>query len=175
MPGLPREEMKMDENIKFSRIWAMPNKRTFSIPPIAKFISRRLSVSQNSCDPFCGDTLLTKYRNDIRYSGIPSEIWLKQLASESMDLVLYDAPYSPRQLKECYDDIGASLHDTKSSVWKVWKEEIARITSKDGVVLSFGWQSSGIGKSLGFKIEEILLVPHGGNHHDTICVAERKL
>lgn len=165
----------MVKEILFSRVWAMPNQCTFSIPPIADFINRRLQVSKNSCDPFSADTNLACHRNDIRKSGIPSEIWLKQFPSGSMDLVLYDAPYSPRQLKECYDDMGASLHDTKSSVWKAWKEEIARITSTGGVVLSFGWQSSGIGKSLGFEIEEIRLVPHGGNHHDTICVAERKL
>lgn len=32
----------------------------------------------------------------------------------------------------------------------------------------------GIGKTLGFNIEEILLVAHGGWHNDTICTVERK-
>ena len=35
--------------------------------------------------------------------------------------------------------------------------------------------ASGIGKKYGFEIEEILLVPHGGWHNDTIVVVERKV
>jgi hypothetical protein len=32
-----------------------------------------------------------------------------------------------------------------------------------------------MGKNRGFEIQEILLVAHGGNHNDTICVVEKKL
>ena len=71
--------------------------------------------------------------------------------------------------------MGQSLHDTKSSVWSNWKEEIARVVSPGGIVLSFGWNTVGIGKSRGFEIEDILLVSHGGMHNDTICMKERKL
>ena len=92
-----------------------------------------------------------------------------------MEVVLFDPPYSPRQLKECYDSIGETLHDTKSSVWKTWKDEIARITKTGGYVLSFGNNSMGIGKGNGFEMERIRLIPHGGNHYDTICTAERKV
>lgn len=42
-------------------------------------------------------------------------------------------------------------------------------------VITFGWNSGGIGKTNGFEIEQILLVPHGGWHNDTICTVERKL
>jgi len=45
----------------------------------------------------------------------------------------------------------------------------------DGIVVSFGWNSGGIGKKYGFEIEEILLVPHGGSHNDTIVTVERKI
>ena len=55
------------------------------------------------------------------------------------------------------------------------KKEIKRIVHPDGLVLSFGWNSGGIGKTNGFEMLEILLVNHGGPHNDTICVAERKL
>jgi hypothetical protein len=92
-----------------------------------------------------------------------------------VDQVLFDPPYSPRQLKECYNDIGQTLHDTKSSVWSNWKKEIARITKPGGYVLSFGWNTVGIGKTRGFEIRDILLVCHGGMHNDTICVREVKL
>jgi hypothetical protein len=55
------------------------------------------------------------------------------------------------------------------------KNEIARIVKPGGTVLSFGWNSNGVGKNRGFEIIEILLVAHGGQHNDTICIAEKKL
>lgn len=39
-----------------------------------------------------------------------------------------------------------------------------------GRVLSFGWNSAGMGD--GFRHLELLLVAHGGAHNDTICLAE---
>ncbi len=41
-------------------------------------------------------------------------------------------------------------------------------------MLCFGWNSGGIGINNGFNLKEILLVPHGGNHNDTICTVEVK-
>ena len=52
--------------------------------------------------------------------------------------------------------------------------EISRILRPGGISISFGWNSSGIGKKRGFEIIEILLVAHGGMHNDTICTVERK-
>jgi hypothetical protein len=43
-----------------------------------------------------------------------------------------------------------------------------------GIVLSFGWQSAGMGVGRRYEIVEIMLVAHGGAHYDTICTAERK-
>lgn len=55
------------------------------------------------------------------------------------------------------------------------KKEISRIVKRGGKVITFGWNSGGIGQKYGFEIERILLVPHGGWHNDTICVVERKV
>ena len=49
------------------------------------------------------------------------------------------------------------------------------IANQQRVVLCFGWNSGGIGKTLGFELTEILMVAHGGAHNDTICTVERKL
>jgi DNA modification methylase len=99
---------------------------------------------------------------------------LSEFEDSSVDGVLFDPPYSPRQLKECYQSQGMVLHDTKSSVWADWKNEIARVIRPGGLCLSFGWSSNGLGKNRGFKIIEILMVAHGGNHNDTIVVVEQK-
>ena len=63
---------------------------------------------------------------------------------------------------------------TQGSFWAKLKYEIGRIVKADGKCLSFGWNSGGIGDKYGFSINEILLVPHGGVHYDTICVAETR-
>ena len=54
------------------------------------------------------------------------------------------------------------------------KQRIRKIVKVDGYVLSFGWNSMGVGKE-GFRYEEIMLVTHGGAHNDTICVAQRRI
>ena len=159
-----------------NRVWAMPNKNTFEIPPIREFILKNIADKLEIYDPFCGDSTIANHRNDLKISKIDSLYWMRCVVkSESADAVLFDPPYSPRQLKECYNSVGQPLHDTKSSVWKDWKDQIARITKYNGCVLSFGWQSGGIGKDRGFELVEILLVAHGGNHNDTICTKEIKI
>jgi hypothetical protein len=162
--------------MKITRKWAMPNHNTFSIKPIREFIGK---VPIKSADPFARNSELATVTNDLNPEfptnyNIDALDFLKDFIDEWADMVLFDPPYSPRQLKECYDDIGQSLHDTKSSVWANWKDEIARITKVGGEVLSFGWNSVGMGKSRGFEIVEIMLVSHGGMHNDTICVREVK-
>ena len=67
------------------------------------------------------------------------------------------------------------MQDTNSGYFVKFKNEIARILKPNGIVVSCGWNSNGIGKNLGFDIEEILLVAHGGNHNDTIITVERKI
>ena len=101
--------------------------------------------------------------------------FLNSLEGE-FDGCLFDPPYSPRQIAECYKSVGRDVHmkDTQSSFYGDRKKAVARLIRGGGIVISCGWNSGGMGKSLGFQIEEILLVPHGGAHNDTIVTVERK-
>ena len=67
------------------------------------------------------------------------------------------------------------MQTTQASFWGDLKKEIARVVKPGGLVITFGWNTNGIGKTKNFEIIEILLVAHGGNHNDTICVVEKKL
>ena len=49
-----------------------------------------------------------------------------------------------------------------------------RITKPSAKVISFGWNTAGIGKQYGFEITRIRLVAHGSQHNDTICTVEIK-
>jgi hypothetical protein len=68
-----------------------------------------------------------------------------------------------------------NMQTTQSSFWGDLKKEISRIVKVEGVVISFAWNTNGIGKTKGFEIIEILTVAHGGNHNDTLCTVEKKI
>ena len=68
-----------------------------------------------------------------------------------------------------------NMQTTQSSFWGNLKKEISRVVIKGGTVMSFGWNSGGIGKVNGFEICEVLLVAHGGWHNDTIVTVETKV
>ena len=67
------------------------------------------------------------------------------------------------------------METTQASFWSKIKTEIGRVVKLNGITMSFGWNSNGIGKNNGFEQFEILLVAHGGNHQDTITTCEKKI
>lgn len=171
---------KLDMAIQIDRVWAMPNKNTFSIKPIHNLIEEEITEGL-WIDPFANENKLATITNDLNPKfdtdyHIDALEFLKLFKNSSVDGVLYDPPYSPRQIKECYENIGLKTNQktTQASFWSEQKKEISRIVKPNGKVISFGWNSGGIGKKYGFTIKKILLVPHGGWHNDTICTVEIK-
>lgn len=165
-----------------NRIWAMPNKNTFDIKPIKELIERYHAKELVSIDPFANKNRIASITNDLdtQYDTnyhLDALEFLGQFADNSVDVVLFDPPYSPRQVSESYKKLGktVNMQTTQASFWGNMKKEIRRITKKGGTVISFAWNSGGIGKTNGFEQVEILLVPHGGNHNDTICVVETRV
>lgn len=168
--------------MRITREWAMPNHKTFEIKPIDNFI--RQYLPSKPCiilDPFAHrPSDYGAITNDLNPQSkvqfhLDALDFLRLYEDESVDLVLFDPPYSLRQLKECYDGIGQSMTQHESQhFFSDLKKEIARIVKPGGGVLSFGWSSVGIGKTRGFEIKEILMVSHGGIHNDTLCMFEKK-
>jgi hypothetical protein len=170
--------------IAFNRCFAMPNAATFSIQPIGLFVQRYLAESKVSVDPFARNKNWATHTNDIdrntsAQAHMDAEEFLTYLADHAVvaDLALFDPPYSPRQISEHYKAAGREVttEDTQNGrLYRRVRDAIDRIVRPGGVVLSFGWQSMGMGIGRGYYPIEILLVPHGGGHNDTICIAERK-
>lgn len=160
----------------------MPNSKTFQIKPIKELIEKYITPFDEVVDPFANNSEYGTITNDLDPSfntdyHMDATEFLKMLDDEIADVVLYDPPYSPRQVSECYQKFGMSVNmaTTQASYWSKQKEQIGRIVKPNGIVITCGWNSGGIGKKYGFEIEEILLVPHGGWHNDTIVVVERKV
>ena len=167
--------------MKINRVWAMPNKWTFKIKPIKELLERYVKDSENWVDPFAGMNSPAKITNDLNPKmktiyHLKAIDFVKQLDGKYKG-ILFDPPYSGRQVKECYNDLSIDVQrdDTNSFFYWSVKREVAKKIKKNGIAISFGWNSNGFGKKLGFEIIEILLVAHGSNHNDTICVVERKV
>lgn len=171
--------MTLMSDIIFSREWSMPSSKTFSILPIRDLLNRY--VGGVTVDPFANGSRVASVTNDIdpQYDTdhhLDAVEFLELFDDASVDCVLFDPPYSPRQLSECYRKLGraVNMETTQSSFWTRIKREIGRIVKPSGIVVSCGWSSGGCGKKLGFKLVEILMVPHGAGHNDTIVTVERK-
>jgi len=147
------------------RVWAMPNKRTFTIKPIGQLRVEEFQPCHTICDPFpfegdvdCFDYLKTVNDNSFIYGEL-------------------DPPYTKRQVSEHYKKNGGictGWHTSAGWIAKV-KDEMARVIKPEGKVITYGYNSSGMGKKRGFEITRILLVSHGAEHNDTICTVETKL
>lgn len=171
--------------MRFNRVFAMPNSETFSIPPITAFVQAYLAYMTPSVDPFARDKNWATFTNDLNpetsaQSHIDAEDFLRQLGLQGVQvqLGLFDPPYSPRQISECYKSIGreVSTKETQNAaLYKRVRDALDPLIVPGGRVLSFGWSSNGMGKMRGYEIEAILMIAHGGAHNDTICMAERKI
>ena len=148
--------------IEFERHWCMPSHKTFTIKPFKELIAAELG--SNYVDPF-------------PYPFVKDAIdYLKTIHDNSVDHLVFDPPYSQRQLKEKYHSAGLSFnHPMNNSYWSNCRKEISRIVKSTGKVISFGWNTNGIGIKHGFKITKVVLVAHGSQHNDTIATVEVKI
>lgn len=171
-----------DVKPSFTRVWAMPSAETFSIPPIRQLVSWHLHHARVSVDPFARNSRAATFTNDLN-PGTAAEYhmdavdFLRAMATKEViaDLVLLDPPYSPRQITECYAAAGlkATTSDTQNSRFMAdVRDAVEAITRRGSVVLSFGWNSTGMGDR--WTTDSIMLVCHGGAHNDTICLVQRQ-
>ena len=171
----------MECDIIVCRVWAMPNAETFKIKPIAELLRRYIKSTDIVIDPFANGSKIATITNDLNPDydtdyHVDALDFLKMFADASVDVVLYDPPYSPRQVSECYKGVGREVTfiDTSGAWRRKQLDEIQRILKPGGMVFCFGWNSNGVGKKRGFKMIELLLVAHGGSHNHTISTVEVK-
>ncbi|MCH7561551.1 MAG: adenine-specific DNA methylase [Thaumarchaeota archaeon] len=143
-----------------SRVCAMPNHKTFEIKPIKELIKQeRIAGVEIDLFPFPYEV----DRDALKY--------LRSIITSTVFYLLYDPPYSQRQLFEMYLKLGVNLQ-SNAAYFKELDFEIDRVMAPKGKVIKFGWNSKRISKQ--FDIIRILLVNHGAAHNDTIVTVQQK-
>lgn len=132
-------------------------------------------------DPFANNSKIATVTNDLNPDfntdfHLDAFDFLKMFDNNSIDVVLYDPPYSTRQVSESYKNVGKEVTalDTSANWRKKHLDEIQRILKPNGIAICFGWNTNGVGKTRGFEMVEVLIVAHGGSHNDTLCTVEIK-
>lgn len=159
----------------------MPNKWTFRIPAISALIDRYVPEDGKGwAEPFAGRSTRTEWRNDLNPAhGQPFCKEALDFMAELPELdggVLFDPPYSVTQVSRSYQEIGLKFKGAENPTggFPKVRDLIAQKVKSGGYVLSFGWNTVGMGKVRGFRPVELLIVCHGGNHNDTLCKVEQK-
>ena len=96
--------------MNFERVWSMPSAWTFTIKPIRELLKYEIDGGI-WCDPFAGENSPAQVTNDIHPERkatfhLDALEFLKQQPSENFDGVLFDPPYSTRQIVEHYKQVG---------------------------------------------------------------------
>lgn len=163
-----------------NRVWAMPNKWTFQIPPIVELVTRYVGDGKGWFDPFAGMSSLAEFTNDLNpetpaLSHLDALDFCRSLKGQYKG-VIFDPPYSYQQMKQCYEEIGQGSITCRhaTNFYGDLRHEIAPKIIPGGYAISFGWNSIGMGKTHGFEIVEVLLVCHGRAHNDTIVTVDVK-
>lgn len=168
--------------IVFSREFAMPSAETFALAPVARLLDKWLMGCAVIVDPFARNSDRGTLTNDLNpettaLRHMHADHFLSTLNGTKADAVLFDPPYSPRQIAELYRQIGRTpgQQDTQSArLYRVVKDGLDRILLPGGVAICCGWNSMGFGIGRGYEMRELLLVTHGAAHNDTIVTVEIK-
>lgn len=133
-----------------------------------------------SVDPFARNSRMATHTNDLNPDTtaehhMQAAEFLDMLARRGIvaDVVIFDPPYSPRQIAECYAACGLEpgQADTQNArLYAECRRAIRKLCARGSRVLSFGWNTVGMGP--GFALEELLIVCHGAAHNDTLCTVE---
>ena len=171
-------------SVKFTRVWAMPNHQTFKIVPIKKLLDRYIPPTKNNewVDPFSGANSPAELKNDHN-PDMPVKYHMEAIkfAHEfrmcKFKGIIFDPPYSFRQISEHYKSIGqkANKLHTSMAFYEKAKSAFCELIEVGGYAISCGWNTNGFGRARGFEIVEILIVAHGGSKNDTIVVVEKKV
>ena len=168
--------------MRIIRVRARPSRWTFTIPCIAALLTAYVGTGQGWIDPFAGRYSPAEFTNDLNPDNpaiyhLEAVDFVNSLTNPGLySGILFDPPYSYRQISESYGGVGlkATRFDTSSQFYNRVMNAACDKIKPGGLAISFGWNSNGFGANRGFEMIELLIVAHGQHHNDTLVVVERK-
>jgi N6-adenosine-specific RNA methylase IME4 len=175
------EQYELIEIADAERMWAQPSIETTSLPPVRDLLAKLIESHHEVLDPFARNA---KWGNAVTNDLNPETsaeyhmdalAFLRMLRAEgrTYDRVIFDPPFSARQVDELYQGYGHNV--VHAAYHRDCRDEIAALVKPGGLVISFGWNSTGMGVGRGFERIGVYLIAHGGSRNDTIMTVERKV
>jgi hypothetical protein len=160
----------------FTYLVQPPKKYTFEMPKLLTWTIQ--NCNGKTLNLFAGKTLLNgvdETRIDLN-KDVPAHYYMDAYEFVLMakqngwkyDTVIFDPPYNLRKSREKYFGVYTS------ELRKI-KTVLPEIINIGGTVISYGYDSVGMGRTRGFVKVHVCLVCHGGDHNDTICLIEKKV
>jgi len=161
--------------MKIERIFEMPNTSTFEMLKLRKWLIEW--CNGKILNVFGGKTKLVIpnceiIHNDIN-KNIESDTYIDALFIDkffehnTFNTIILDPPYTFFQTIHYYE--GFRCQD----ITRV-RNAVDKLLKKNGIVISLGYNSTGMNNKRGYKKLAILLVNCGGSHNDIIVLVERK-
>jgi hypothetical protein len=153
------------------------------MPVVKELLDRHVRPNDMVLDPFARDAKIGTVTNDLNPNTsamyhLDAVAFLDEMLRQGQrfNVALFDPPYSSTQVKRVYQNVGREVFqaDTQMKFVKQCRDRIDRLLEPHGIVISFGWNSSGMGVNRGYELIELMLVSHGGTRYDTIVTVERK-
>jgi hypothetical protein len=147
--------------------------------PIRELIDKYLMKANNVLIPFAGETRFKGILYPkITYIDIePTRtqpyilgdclVEMPKLVSNTYDLIISDPPF-------CFFQCVHTYHNKQMQDITACKIEYDRLLTKNGIVISLGFNSTGMSVKRGYEMIEILLVNMGGSHSDIIITVEKR-
>lgn len=166
----------MPNAVAIERFFEMPHRYTFQMPKLRAWVESKLEG--RTLNIFGGITrLIHPQGHEIVHNDIRPEMY-PDVSIDAYDIdaitalgrfqtVVFDPPYSAYQAVHSYG--GVKMQEVSRA-----RQGIQRVLDLEGVVISLGWNSTGMGEKRGYAKEAILLVNSGGSHNDIIITVERR-
>ncbi len=173
--------------VQYERVFARANAWTFQIPQVKTLLDKYVGNGEGWIDPFSGYNSPAQYTNDM-HPDRPTMYHMEAVdfckevlpflaRYKLLNGVLFDPPYSYRQVSEHYKECGkkATSMDTSSNFTNRVREASYMYIKPGGIAITFGWNTNGYGLKRGFEIIDGLVIAHGSSHNDTLVTVERKV
>jgi len=163
--------------MKFQYWFDMPNKWTFNMTKINRYLAKVIQHHKKILIPFAGEYRFTEFPFlEFIYCDIEENLPKPYLKGNIMDLlptlgkfdlIISDPPYSMHQAHISYNN--------KDMIqMTALKLQYDDHLENHGEIIHFGFNSTGMAKKRGYVKHELCIVNGGGEHNDILILREQK-